>query len=91
MEAKKIEVVKDWPKPKWVCNIQVFLDFANFYRQFIQGFSRIATPLNLILKRTRSLDKPAFNKNDSRKPDSGRNDNNCEIDGFSGDSMEYVK
>ena len=31
MEAKKIEVVKDWPELKSVCNIQVFLGFANFY------------------------------------------------------------
>ena len=28
----------------------MFLGFANFYRQFIQGFSWIATPLTLMLK-----------------------------------------
>ena len=32
MEAEKIEVVKDWLESKSVHNIQVFLDFANFYR-----------------------------------------------------------
>ena len=32
IEAKKIEVVKDWPKPKSVRNIQIFLGFANFYQ-----------------------------------------------------------
>ena len=31
MEAKKIKVVKNWLKPKLVWDIQVFLDFANFY------------------------------------------------------------
>ena len=35
MEAKRIEVVKDWPEPKSVRNIQVFLGFANFYRRCI--------------------------------------------------------
>ena len=35
IEAKKIEVVRKWPKPKLVRDIQVFLDFANFYRRFI--------------------------------------------------------
>ena len=35
MEAKKIEVVKKWPEPKSVWDIQVFLGFANFYQQFI--------------------------------------------------------
>ena len=52
MEAKKIKVIKDWPKSKSVCNIQVFLGFANFYWQFIQSFSRIAAPLISILKTT---------------------------------------
>ena len=32
IEAEKIEVVKDWPEPKSVCDIHVFLGFANFYR-----------------------------------------------------------
>ena len=31
MEAKRIKVVKDWPKPKSVRNIQIFLGFTNFY------------------------------------------------------------
>ena len=35
MEAERIEVVKDWPEPKSVHDIQVFLGFANFYQQFI--------------------------------------------------------
>ena len=35
MEDKRIEAVKNWPKPKLMRNIQVFLEFANFYRRFI--------------------------------------------------------
>lgn len=31
MENKKIKVLKDWPKPKLVKNIQIFIGFANFY------------------------------------------------------------
>ena len=38
------------PEPKSVCNIQVFLSFANFYQRFIQGFSKIAGPLISMLK-----------------------------------------
>lgn len=52
MEDKRIEAVKAWPEPKSVRDIQVFLGFANFYRRFIQGFSRIAAPLNSMLKTT---------------------------------------
>ena len=29
--AKKIKVVKNWPKLKSIYNIQVFLDFAKIY------------------------------------------------------------
>ena len=35
MEAKRIEVVKDWLELKSVRNIQVFLGFTNFYWRFI--------------------------------------------------------
>ena len=56
MEAERIEVVRKWPEPKSVRDIQVFLGFANFYRQFIQGFSKIAASLTSILKTTGSPD-----------------------------------
>lgn len=35
MEDKRIEAVKNWPKPKSVRDIQVFLGFTNFYYRFI--------------------------------------------------------
>ena len=36
MEDKKIKAVKRWPEAKSVRDIQVFLGFANFYRQFVK-------------------------------------------------------
>ena len=50
MEEERIDAVKAWPEPKSVRDIQVFIGFANFYQRFIQGFSKIATPLTLMLK-----------------------------------------
>ena len=41
-----------WPELKTIRDIQVFLGFANFYRQFIQGFSKIAASLTSMLKTT---------------------------------------
>src|SRR4051794_25365927 len=32
----------DWPKPKNKKDIQSFLGFANFYQQFIKGYSEMA-------------------------------------------------
>ncbi len=49
IEKKKIEIVRDWPKPQSVRDIQVFLGFANFYRRFIKNFSRFVAPLILML------------------------------------------
>ena len=54
MEDKQIEAVKNWPEPKLVQDIQVFIGFANFYQRFIQGFSKIAAPLTSMLKTTKS-------------------------------------
>ncbi len=47
-----MEAVKASAKPKSIRDIQVFLGFANFYRRFIKGFSKIAKPLTSILGTT---------------------------------------
>ena len=103
IEAKKIEVVKDWPEPKSVRDIQVFLGFANFYRRFIQGFSRIAAPLTSMLKTTglpnesapsrNDGSKSASSRNDNSRPASGKNDGDGEVDGVGvgGNDMEHAK
>ena len=49
MEEERIEAVREWPKPKSVMDIEVFLDFTNFYRMFIRNFSKIAAALISIL------------------------------------------
>ena len=56
MENERIEVVRNWPEPKSVRDIQVFIGFANFYRRFIRGISKIAAPLTSMLKTTGSSD-----------------------------------
>ena len=55
METKKIKIVWKWPEPKSVQDIQVFLDFANFYWWFIQDFNKIAASFTSILKTTLSV------------------------------------
>lgn len=54
MKEKRIKVVKNWPKPKLIRDIQVFIRFANFYCQFIYGFNRITALLTLMLKTSES-------------------------------------
>ena len=59
MEEERIEAVKSWPEPKSVRDIQVFIGFANFYRRFIQGFSKIAAPLTSMLKTSLTVSTPS--------------------------------
>ena len=54
MEEERIDAVKKWPEPESVRDIQVFIGFANFYRRFIKGFSKIAALLTAMLKTTGS-------------------------------------
>ena len=51
MDPKKVEAVTSWPTPLSQHDIQVFLGFANFYRKFINEYSRVVTPLTSLLKK----------------------------------------
>jgi hypothetical protein len=49
MDPTKIKGIMEWPVPKNVKQVQVFLGFVNFYRQFVRGFSDIAWPLTKLM------------------------------------------
>ena len=61
-------MVKNWPKPTLIRDIQVFIGFANFYWCFIWDFSKIVAPLTLLLKATGSSDlaPKAFRTDDDK-------------------------
>ena len=46
MDEVKVKAIMEWPVPKKVKDMQSFLGLANFHRRFVEGFSKIATPLN---------------------------------------------
>lgn len=45
MDLEKYRAIEEWPCPKTVKEIQLFLGFANFYRRFIEEYSGIVIPL----------------------------------------------
>jgi hypothetical protein len=51
MDKKKVVAVQEWKVPTKVKDVQSFLGFANFYRQFIQGFSVVAEPLFTLMRK----------------------------------------
>ena len=52
MEPKRVQTIKEWPIPKSVQEVRIFIGFTNYYYRFIKGFSRIAAPLNKLTKRS---------------------------------------
>ena len=51
MEKKKIKEVLEWLTPKCVKDVQKFLELANYYRWFIEGFAMVARPLHNLVKK----------------------------------------
>ena len=50
MDPAHISTISDWPVPRSVTDIQIFLGFANFYRRFIDGYSRVVLPITSLLR-----------------------------------------
>lgn len=46
----KVAVIKDWLVPRTAHQVRQFLGLASFYRRYIKGFARIASPLSDLLK-----------------------------------------
>ncbi|GBG77215.1 hypothetical protein CBR_g23542, partial [Chara braunii] len=43
--------VRDWPTPRTLTELRLFLSLANYYRKFVRNFSTIAAPLRRLLKK----------------------------------------
>ena len=52
MNSQKIETIVNWKSSKCVKNVQIFLDFVNFYRKFIFDYFRLAASLSKLTKIT---------------------------------------
>ena len=51
MDPAKVQAVKEWPEPKNLKEVRGFIGFANFYRRFIEGFSKVCRPLHDLTKK----------------------------------------
>jgi hypothetical protein len=54
MEADRIATIEDWPTPKSVKDVQVLMDFTNFYRRFVKKYAKVTTPISDLLKKEAS-------------------------------------
>jgi hypothetical protein len=67
MDPVKVAGVTEWPTPTTKKEVQSFLGFTNFYRQFIEGFLQHMKPLFKLMKKDQrwgwaEVEQWAFNK-----------------------------
>ena len=62
----KIEIIKNWPTPTNVTEVQSFLTFTGYYHQFIPKFEQVAQPLHKLSSSENAGKKKAAIKWDSR-------------------------
>jgi len=51
MDSDKLKAIQEWRVPASVAELHSFLGLANYYRRFVEGFSRRAAPLTELLKK----------------------------------------
>jgi len=51
IEEEKVAGVLNWPIPKTVKDVRKFLGLADYYRQFVKDFAKLARPLNNLTRK----------------------------------------
>ena len=48
----KLRAVEEYPTPANVKSLRSFLGLASYYRRFVRGFSKVASPLNALTRKS---------------------------------------
>ena len=54
-DPDKTKSIENFPKPKKVRDVRSFLGMSSYYRRFVEGYSKIARPMNNLLKKNQSF------------------------------------
>jgi hypothetical protein len=68
VDPQKTAAVADWPEPKTLRHVRSFLGFSNYFRKFIQGYSKIVSPLHDLTKGVQSKFQNITHKWNVKKP-----------------------
>ena len=56
VDPEKIRAIEEWPVPKDVTDVRYFMGITDYYRRFIEGFSKIANPITSLQKKGKKFD-----------------------------------
>ena len=56
VDPSKIEAIVNWAVPTNVSEVRSFLGLTGYYRRFVEGFSRIVTPLTRLTRKNAKFD-----------------------------------
>jgi hypothetical protein len=51
VDPEKIEPIRGWLMPRNVTEVILFMGLSGYYRRFIKGFSKIASPITSLQKK----------------------------------------
>jgi hypothetical protein len=51
IDTDRVKTITEWPKPRTVRDIRIFIGFMNYYRRFISNFSKLALPLTKLTQK----------------------------------------
>jgi hypothetical protein len=55
VDPTKVKAIMEWPVSMNVMEVRSFMGLAGYYRQFVEGFSKIANPITELQKKKKSL------------------------------------
>lgn len=55
VDHEKIKTIMEWPVAKDVAEIHSFMGLSSYYRQFVEGFSKVAYPITSLQKKGRAF------------------------------------
>lgn len=56
MDPEKVKAISDWEAPTTIKGLRGFLGFVNFYRGFIEGYSKICAPNTALKVKKNTMD-----------------------------------
>jgi hypothetical protein len=56
VDPNKVQYVLGWKVPMSISDILSFLEFAGYYRRFIEGFSKISKPMTELLEKDKQFE-----------------------------------